>query len=68
MRDYRINTETEGDGRRPPALPNDQQSDQRERPNRTVDDVSLVKIVSDWRRRDRGLPAWWRDHLLGLFR
>jgi|SaaInl4_135m_RNA_FD_contig_21_1771278_length_305_multi_6_in_0_out_0_1 hypothetical protein len=29
---------------------------------------NLVKIASDWKRRDRGVPNWWRNHLQGTLR
>jgi len=31
-------------------------------------DLDLVKIASKWKRRDQGLPSWWRNHLMGMFR
>ena len=32
------------------------------------DDFEIVKIASNWKRRDCGLPKWWADHLRSLFR
>lgn len=66
MRGHRI--ETDVDNRPPAALSDKQGLKQRVRPSRSNDDFGLVKIASNWKRRDKGLPEWWRDHLMGIFR
>jgi hypothetical protein len=37
-------------------------------PANSNQDLDLVKIVSDWNRRDQGVPKWWRNHLKAMFR
>lgn len=37
-------------------------------PANSYNDLNLVKIASDWKRRNQEVPKWWRDHLLGMFR
>ena len=66
MRDSK--NETGADGQTHVPFSGEQDTDPHIAPAQSDHDFSLVKIVSDWKRRDQGIPKWWRDHLMGMFR
>ena len=66
MRDSK--NETGVDGQTHAPIFGEQETDPHIAPGQSGHDFSLVKIVSDWNRRDQGIPKWWRDHLMGMFR